>query len=205
MNWLIVLIVVAGAGAVFGLGRVRSNPVKGAETMKSFTSNGREGIRLLLARIEREEAPDFVMGAMCYRPAAPPDRFEYICPVCGGRTWYSGETAETLAREADAMRRAMLEIGGNPYFLAMLDESAFCPSCAGGSPEPPRFRLDIVYARGDTVSSVVGLYDLQLLAGLVRGELSFTDSYDARLPLKDSLSRLRTLLGVQPGEDGCGT
>ncbi len=131
MNWVVIVLAAVAVGTAFGVGRGFSLQGKGPVSVNRLVRSGREGIRLLLERVEREETPDVVMGAMCYRTAAVPERAEYICPVCGGRTWYGGQAAYTLTREADSMRRAMLEINGTPYFQAFLDESAFCSTCSG--------------------------------------------------------------------------
>ncbi len=197
MGWLLaVLAAVAGFAAVRAGARLLVN---GKEpSVNRLIRTGREGLRLLLERVEREDAPELIRGAMCYRTAALPNRCEYLCPSCGTRTWYSGDEAGFLAREAEAMRRAMADLEDTPYFRAFLDESAFCSSCASGdTAQVPRFILTLVYAEGDTVRTPVGLYDLQILEGLVRGELSFTDSYDARIPLKDMTDRLRTMLDIR--------
>lgn len=203
MNWIWIVLIPVVLGAAYGVGRGFSVAGKGSAAVNRVLKGGRESIRLLLERVEREEAPDYIMGAMCYRTAMPPDRVEYICPVCGERTWFAGETGEFLLREAEAMRRAMSELEGNPYFQALLDETAFCHGCSGAlSPDNPVFMLDLVYGEGDTVSTPVQLSDLQMLVGLVRGELSFTNSNDATLPLKDGVTRLRQLLGID--REGAG-
>jgi len=203
LNWIWIVIVLAALGAAFGVGRGFLVGGKGPVSVSRLFRGGREGVRLLLSRVEREEAPDFIMGAMCYRPAMAPDRVEYICPLCGERTWFGGETGEMLHREAEPMRRAIAELDGNPFFHAILDETAFCSHCSGElAPGNPRFILNLVYTEGDTVSTPVELHDLQMLVGLVGGELVFADSYDARLPLKDSVPRLRTLLGVDGLQGG---
>lgn len=197
MNWVWPVLILALLGTAFGVGRGLFVAGKGPVSVSRLLKGGREGVRLLLERVEREEAPDFIMGAMCYRPAMPPDRVEYICPVCGERTWFGGDVGEMLHREVEPMRRAMAELDGNPFFRALLDETAFCSICSGApGPGNPRFILNVVYAEGDTVSTPVELFDLQMLVGFVGGELVFADSYDARLPLRESVPRLRTLLGA---------
>jgi hypothetical protein len=203
VNWIWLAVILAALGTAFGVGRGLHVSGKDPLSVSRLLKGGREGVRLLLERVEREEAPDFIMGAMCYRPAMAPDRVEYICPVCGERTWFAGQTGETIHREAEPMRRAIAELDGNPFFRATLDETLFCANCTGElNPENPRFILNLVYTEGDTVSTPVELFDLRMLVGLVKGELVFTDSYDARLPLKDGAARLRRLLGVgqQQGE-----
>jgi len=197
LNWVWPVLILALLGTAFGVGRGLFVTGKGPVSVSRLLKGGREGVRLLLERVEREEAPDFIMGAMCYRPAMPPDRVEYICPVCGERTWFAGDVGELLHREAEPMRRAMAELDGNPFFQVLLDETAFCSHCSGALyPGNPRFILNLVYAEDDTVRTPVELFDLQMLVGLVNGELVFADSYDARLPLRDRIPRLRAILGV---------
>lgn len=203
MNWFWTVLVLVLLGTALGVGRGFFVAGKSPVSLSRLLKGGREGVRLLLSRVESEQAPDFIMGAMCYRTAAPPERTEYICPVCGERTWFGGDVGMMLGRDAGPMRRAIAELEGNPYFQASLDESAFCSRCSGGlNPGHPGFILELVYAEGDTVSTPVQLFDLQMLVGFVSGELVFADSYDARLPLRESLPRLRTLLGVDRPQGG---
>lgn len=197
MNWLVFLLALAAAGTVYGAGRGFGMGAKGLSRADSVFRNGREGLRLLLERVEREEAPDLIRGAMCYRPAAVPERVEYLCPVCDGRTWHGGRIAGMLHGRIDGMRRAMAELRENRYFNGFLDEREFCAHCSVEETEDPGFYLVMAYHEGDTVRARVQLLDLQMLVGLVRGELSFTDSYDARLPLKDRILRLRALLDME--------
>ncbi len=197
MNWIVVLLILAAAGTVFGARRGLGMVGKGSTSVDSIVRNGREGLRLLLARVEREEEPELVRGAMCYRPAAVPERVEYICPVCGERTWYGGDCAVILHGQMNGIRRAMTELEQTPYFKAFLDESQFCSSCVEGETESPRFFLVLAYPEGDTIRTSVQLFDLQMLVGLVRGELDFADSFDARLPLKSRVGRLRVILGIE--------
>ncbi|MFO7627702.1 MAG: hypothetical protein R6V62_10610 [Candidatus Fermentibacteraceae bacterium] len=152
-------------------------------------------VRLLLSRVEREEAPDFVMGAMCYSPVALPERVEYVCPVCGERTFYGQYEGSFVQWELPAMRRMVEEMEGNGFFELLLEET-FCGHCTAGDPTGEA-RLLVVYAEGDTVRTPVCLNDLQMLEGLVRGELSYTQSNDSQSPLRSSLDRLRTILGME--------
>lgn len=189
MNWLPVALAVlsaTGAGMAFHC----KSPFR---VLRIF-HDGRERVRQLLSRVEREEAPDFVMGAMCYSPVALPDRVEYICPVCGERTYFGQYEGSFVQWELPAMRRIVSGMEDNGFFEAVLEET-FCSHCTGGEPVGEA-RLLVIYAEGDTVRTPVCLNDLQMIDGLLRGELSYTQSNDSRSPLKSSLDRLRTILGV---------
>ncbi len=194
MNWItIVLVAITATGVVFGAGIAlhQKSPLK---VLRLF-QGGRERVRFLLERIEREDAPDFVMGAMCYSPVALPDRVEYVCPVCGERTFFSQYEGSFVQWELPAMRRMVSEMEDNGFFDLSLEET-FCSHCAAGD-STGEVRLLVIYAEGDTVRTPVCLNDLQMINGLVRGELSYTQSNDAQSPLKSSLDRLRTILGVE--------
>ncbi len=192
MNWMTVLLIALSAtGAVAGIALNQKGPFK----VLRMLNGGRDRVRLLLSRVEREDAPDFVMGAMCYSPVALPDRVEYVCPVCGERTLYGQYEGSFVQWELPAMRRMVEEMAGNVFFDLSLEET-FCSNCAAGD-STGEVRLLVIYAEGDTVRTPVCLNDLQMINGLVRGELSYTQSNDARSPLKNSLDRLRTILGVE--------
>lgn len=189
MNWLVVaLAVLSATGAGMAL------HVKSPFRVLRILRDGRERVRQLLSRVEREEAPDFVMGAMCYSPVALPDRVEYICPVCGERTYFGQYEGSFVQWELPAMRRIVSGMEDNGFFEAVLEET-FCSHCAEGEPVGEA-RLLVIYAEGDTVRTPVCLNDLQMIDGLLRGELSYTQSNDSQSPLKSSLNRLRTILGV---------
>lgn len=190
----ILLGAVLALGLVKGVGWMRKTPLSVTQAVKG----GRAHLRMLLHRVEREDPPEVVHGAMCYRVAAPPDREEYLCPACGERTLYGGETARLLHGGLGPVRRLAEELGNTPFFRANLDETSFCSFCSGpDAPDPPAFLLVLVYQEGDTVRTPVTLTDLQMLTGLVRGELTYTDSYDALLPLRNGLDRLRSLLDLR--------
>ncbi len=63
---VIILLAVAAAGALAGVGG--TGFLKGPMRVVRALSSGRERVRLLLERVEKEESPEFVMGAMCYAP-----------------------------------------------------------------------------------------------------------------------------------------
>lgn len=194
MYWIpLILLLLSAAGVAFGVGHAREH--KGPLGIIKLLESGRTRLRLMLSRIEREPAPDQIMGAMCYEPIAVPNRADYICPVCGERTLYGYPEGYFILESLPPMRRIIDEIAGNEFFDATLEET-FCGVCHTGN-AARGVTLVIAYPEGDTVRTAATLHDLHILRGFIGGELSYTDSYDALLPLRGNTDRLRTLLGLE--------
>ncbi len=194
MNWIAVaLLALSAAGIAFGVGHAGflANPMK----MVRMMHGGRERLRLLLERVERENAAEYVMGAMCYSTVAPPDRVEYICPVCGERTFYGQSEAARIQWELPAMRRMVEEWSGNGFFEASIEET-YCSNC-NPADSTGETRLVLVYSEGDTVRTAVGMTDLQMITGLLNGELSYETNNESIAPLKGNTERLRAILGIE--------
>ncbi|MFO7627703.1 MAG: hypothetical protein R6V62_10615 [Candidatus Fermentibacteraceae bacterium] len=194
MYWIpLVLVVLSAAGVAFGVGHAREQ--KGPLNIIRLLESGRSRLRLMLFRIEREPAPDQIMGAMCYEPAAVPNRADYVCPVCGERTLYGYPEGYFILESIPPMRRIIEEMEGNDFFSATLGET-YCSVCHPGN-EVRGVTLVIAYPEGDTVRTAVTLHDLRILEGFISGGLSYTDYFDALLPLRGNTDRLRTLLGIE--------
>jgi len=192
--WIpLVLVALSAAGVVLGVGHHREQ--KGPLNIIRMLESGRTRLRLMLARIEREPAPDQIMGAMCYEPVATPNRADYVCPVCGERTLYGYPEGYFILESIPPMRRIIEELEGNGFFSATLEET-YCSVCHTGN-AARGVTLVIAYPEGDTVRTAATLHDLLILRGFIGGELSYTDSYDASLPLRGNTDRLRTLLGIE--------
>jgi len=153
-------------------------------------------VKRLLATVERAQAPEPKMGAMCYEMVSAPARMEYVCPACGEKTLYEKEVSLTWTYQLDACRRLFK---GLPMRETMtLDESSFCRKCQPGT-NAPSLRLLIRFDDGTTnVVSPVRSEDLRLLRDFLGGKLAAKDAQDFETPLKTHLPRLRLLLGV-PG------
>lgn len=189
----LVLLVLSAAGIAIGAGHHREQ--KGPLNIIRILESGRTRLRLMLSRIEREPAPDQIMGAMCYEPMSVPNRADYVCPVCGERTIYGYPEGYFILESIPPMRRVIEEIEGNDFFSATLEET-YCGVCHTGN-GVRGVTLVIAYPEGDTVRTAATLHDLRILQGFISGELSYTDSYDALLPLRDNTDRIRTLLGIE--------
>ena len=149
----------------------------------------------LLARIDKAKAPEPQMGAMCYRMAAPPERMEYVCPVCSEKTLYPRDVSWKWTYELDSCRRVFKELPKRDTMT--LDESSFCKKCQPGT-KTPSLRMLIRFDDGTTnVVSGITSQDLRLLRDFLGGKLTVQDAQDSQTPLKTHLPRLRELLGVK--------
>ena len=177
---------------------------------KDISSLSREKLREMLKRVESEPAPKEKMGAMCYALALPPDRAEYVCPKCGQKTLHASQeksgnaTVRLVSWELTAMRQLASEIQKHTKAVALL-EDAFCGHCKGpvlapGVFDSPKARLCVrLDGKMETITRGVTEGDLRLLLGFFSGSLEQKTFNDGAFPLKNSLPRLKQLLGESPG------
>ena len=149
----------------------------------------------LLAQIENAKAPEAIMDVVNDEPAALPDHWEYVCPTCGEKTGYAKEIAWQWAGEVESCRRLLKEIPNREAIS--LDETRFCKKCQPGA-KIPTLLLRVHFDDGTTrVVPGVKCDDLLVLKGFLSGGLAYQTLNQAKLPLKNKVTRLRQLLGFQ--------
>jgi len=187
-----------------GLGgfMVSKNRSSAIDVKTSATVNSEEIVQMpsakidsLLSRLEMEEAPDPTMGAMCYAVMAPPDSVDYICPVCGERTLYSGTEAYFFQSDLSRSRDLVVAIDSSDLLDAVMDESSYCSFCDPDA-EDPGMVLNIIFQDGSIVQSRVSRFDLTTLSAFLSGELVYRTDNDGTQPLKPYIGRIRELLGA---------
>lgn len=188
---------VALAGVLAGNARTRpaadnARPVSTASLKKLSTGE----INLLLSRLEKEDPPEVVQGAMCYRVAGPPSVAEYTCPVCGEKTIYHDLHTRFIEFELETARRLAESISSSTDIIIALDESLYCSFCSDASIEDACLMLRVTTSEGEELSSSVSVTDLRMLDSFLRGELFWVTATDDRMPLRDNAGRLRRLLGI---------
>jgi hypothetical protein len=157
-----------------------------------------EQINILLSRLETTEPPEQTMGAMCYEPMSAPEVAEYICPVCGEKTVYNYSQAAFISWELAGCRRMADSINIHTDFEVVLDERQFCDFCSpDSSGNDPSLVLKVVYGDGTEVENTVGITDLRMLDSFLEGNLYYTTSNDAQMPLQNYSGRMRELLGFE--------
>lgn len=188
---------IAAAGAFAGVVRTRSqgeDPLPAsADSLKKLSL---EEINILLARLQREEPPEVIHGAMCYRVAGPPSVAEYTCPECGEKTIYDNHQTAFVEFQLNTARRLAESINSSTEFQVILDETRFCAFCSGDTAEEARLELRVLTPEGEEVLNAVNLTDLRMLDSFLKGNLYWLNETDARMPLKDHIGRMRMLLGL---------
>ena len=183
----------AKTGMLFGLFD------KGVEQSDMETLSA-EQVDVLLSRLEREEPPEPVMGAMCYSVAMPPEVAEYICPLCGEKTIYTNNVTEFISWALEDCRRLFDEVAGQTDMNLFLDESRYCSHCTPDTTEDPGLFLTVTRDDGSVISTRINKHDLLILNGFLKGTLYYETFTDGREPLKPFAGRLREILGL-PGEE----
>lgn len=198
MWYLPVLIVVLAAGTAFGFSRIRNSkqPADIGTGIRSTVSLSMDEIGLLLAVLEKEEAPDPVMGAMCYAPTSEPESAEYICPVCGEKTVYNNYQTWFLGRELYEARRLAELIDDSTEFSVVLDETLYCDYCSEEDGTDPSLVLRVTNDDGLETANRVTLTDLRMLDSFLQGRLYWVTSNDGQQPLREHGERMAELLGI---------
>lgn len=155
-------------------------------------------IKQRLAQLKRVEQYVVVQSAMCYKPAAPATRVDYLCPKCGARTVFTENMAvyirgiESARSTIPELNRLSDKLKSELHFT--LDESALCARCAKGKPgmrailvttdmRKHAHRVDLEYPS-----------DLYAIKCLLEGK-----RYAGLASLGDISDRLRDLMGLEHG------
>ncbi len=144
-----------------------------------------------LAKLEPAKEANAAMGAMCYEIAAPPERIEYLCPVCAERTLHPSEFRGVDEEELNSCRRLVQEL--SQRVPVSLDESAFCRKC---HPDVAVAELVLVVRYRDGQSELVAgvrKADLELLKAIVAGRTPI-DALEVKASLLGKLTRLAELV-----------
>ena len=157
-----------------------------------------EHIDKLLAEVAQKPAPETVVyHALCYSPAAPIDRAEYVCPICGAKTIHTKSVADAVSWEVDSNRRYIEKVK-NLGLDASLDERAFCDSCRKNT-ELKKGSTDVylvVRMNGRMSHTLLkDNNDWKKLIAFLEGK-NVWENMDGKRPLKPELPRIRELLGL---------
>ncbi len=157
----------------------------------------REAIRALLKRAAETPPPKKLSsGAMCYSTMGPPQRADYLCPDCGGRTLYEDKLAGFVQGGIAACRREFDELEKVAGAAVSFNESQFCRDCSPDV-QAPQLVLEITYRDGKQVTvSSLRADDIRLLREFLSGELVHKGERDSETAMKELVSRLEKMLGV---------
>jgi len=156
-----------------------------------LTAMDRDQTKKELAKLEPVKESEPSMSAMCYEIAAPPERIEYCCPVCGERTLHPFGSGVVDGDELSTCRRLMQALPAR--VLVSLDESALCAKCHP-SEAKPELVLVARYQDGQSESTAgVRAADLELLTEIVAGRIT-VDAPEVKASLLVNLTRLKELV-----------
>lgn len=191
------------AGTLAGVVRSRGtgfikedNPINRIISSAAMKPLSMQQVNFLLARLEREEPPEPVFGAMCYEMMATPAVAEYICPVCGEKTIYEDFNTEFIEWELQGARRLAESINEATEFSVLLDETLFCDYCSEDPSGEPAMLLRVTDEEGEETVNRVFLTDLRKLESFLQGRLYWLTDNDSQEPLQDDSQRIRQLLGL---------
>ena len=202
MWYIAAAVLLLATSGVYGFSRLRSdgtekaNPVSGVFDRLTIKSLSMDQINILLARLEIEEPPEPVRGAMCYEAMAYPLVAEYICPVCGEKTIYNDLHTGFIEWELQACRRMVDSLNEYTEFNISLDETQFCDFCSDSSDEEPVLLLRVASTDSTEAVNGITIHDLRILDSFLQGNLYYLSSNESQYPLQDCSDRIRQLLGA---------
>ncbi len=203
--WYIIAITISGLGLILGIMSCFSGapakadpgneePDQKDDTIKKHLSRA-ELIAAMQALAEKKVPDKLSEGAMCYKVAMPPDRYEYVCPSCGHKTLYTDDLGYYLNRNLHQCRALVKNLTAVD---ARLDESSFCKKCSPDNKEKPSLCLITRCSDDENTyqSCQITDEDLVLLNEFFAGKVTHRDNTDYETPLKDELKRIASLLGI---------
>jgi len=135
-------------------------------------------------------------GAMCYKVAMPPDRIDYICPVCGEKTLYLKNPAFPILKELPSMRSLVKPL---EKYGIVLDERALCKKCQTQTSEKT-VCLIIPYLENVNQphkKCPIRDHELKLLNDFFNGKDKYANEYDVETPLVNYLQNLYKIFGLK--------
>jgi hypothetical protein len=215
---IIAVLIISALSVLFGVNHFKKGSGAGEPSAVTYPikdvkagSISREDIIAELKYLAKTRSPkELSRGAMCYKMAGPPNRVEFICPVCGERTLYSvpdrgsGRSAgplslivKYLARELPACTRLADSLR---QYQIQLIQTKYCKKCSPQE-QNPQLGLKTTYADTSVPHIVWGVTsdDCRLLKEFFDGENKHRDFFDRETPMKKLIPRLEELLGVKAG------
>ena len=165
------------------------------DTIMSIKLN-KEKLKQKLTELSKTPAPnDLSLGAKCYKVARKPMRAEYVCAVCGERTFYSDDALEVrvINEELPKCRHLIDQI---KFIDIKLDEKQFCNTCSP-SVKFPSLCIKVTYKDSENFVCGIDDEDLLLLKEFGEGSDKHHGSYGRETPLKDHIHKIENMLGIK--------
>lgn len=199
MIYLVLAITLVGLG-LFVATQVRGAPppVAQAAQVKGLSrAQLKEKLQKLAATKvpETSSRPPDRTTAMCYAVGPPTKRAEYVCRRCGERTIYK-IPVDSEFEEVGVCRSLVRDLQAKGL-VAELDDTSYCRRCEPKGSDGLSLTVRYPNEKEPVVARGVTAHDLRLLLSLLDGRAIFSEPGKGQEPLKNSLLRLRELLGLK--------
>jgi len=155
-----------------------------------------------LVKLSKKPVPKKLsIGAMCYEQAIPPNRGEYVCPVCGKKTLYSNNHKIIKVVNDIFTYRKMVKQLNEKGLDIKLNETELCKNC---HPLNTNYKLCITikYNRSESYKICdITQDDLRLISDFLDEKTIHEFLNEREEPLKNFIPRLRILLGVPASDE----
>jgi len=202
VNFIIIAIVCVFAFLSFSGYSLAKNNTDDAPTREKLANK----LSQLPYDLEKDEIPQ---GAMCYSQSPPEyqeQQTEYICPVCGERTFHYTGLKDALEEKGnisylDNYRNKVKQI---TKIDVKLDESEFCKNCSPNI-KKPKYCIIVTYGENAKPHKTcdVSLDDINLLYDFSEGKkehsiyYAFLEMEKEKIPIEKYKARLEDLLGTK--------
>jgi hypothetical protein len=205
--WTYLIIFIVSVALMVGIGSC----IPGKSRVNGFTENdsafypidtttnvaSREDVELRLKLLAESSPPaNLDPGAMCYEMSMPPDRVEYVCPVCGEKTLYTTNDMYNEVENAVSCRQYVATIKNLDL---RLEEKNFCRKCDPDTNQSPQVNLYIKYKGEEQEERVENISPegLQLIQEFMSGDKTHSYFNDREEPLKNYVDQIRDLLKIK--------
>ena len=125
-------------------------------------------------------------GAMCYKVVSPPERAEYVCPVCGEMSLYPDYYSDI--DKISYYRNLVKKINKSKKIQVELDESQLCRNCSTEYILSPELCLIVKQDENSQPKKT---------CGITEDDLNLLYEYSEGKPVTDRKDRLKELLCTQ--------
>lgn len=202
--WYILVISILFIGLLIGTGcKISSDKNKNKIEIVNMNNNPNDSFPSVFTKSEIEKLLKDLsksnpknlefMGAMCYEMAGPPERAEYVCPICGEKTLYTEDYTMMISYDLQSIRDNATKL---EEINCKLDESQFCKSCSPEVTEPKLCLIVKLKDEAEHKTCGIEKEDLVLIDEFLHGDIVHKDFYDAEIPLKQYIPRIGELIGI---------
>ncbi len=198
------VLILVGLGVAGFTPRARAQGPSRPVAVERVTRASNETIEKRIDDLEARPAPESRPGTISYERVTESPVTEYLCPVCGAKSFYplaDGQT-QTPLNDLEMLREGEREAQASAEKLGAvvsLDETQFCRQCLPDFEGTPHAVLVTRLPNGrQKRTEDCTVRDLWILRDFFSGKDVVVGAQGDEEPLKDQLPRLRELMLVLP-------